>query len=191
MDETALRLGHEWQPEAEAAIQAALSAAIFLGPDGLGKWQDKEIQACRTQRVERRIPVIPVLLPGGPAPEELSPFLRELTCVDLRSDATGAPLQRLIQTLESLRPKLSEPLGSSLGPRAHNLPFRLSATFSRVGTKSSAVLKPTSRITPPPSPRPSTALEASARPVWRWSTLGGPEAGMTRCCSWSPTPLKH
>ena len=89
MDEEALPLGHTWQPHVTAALQKVRSAAILLGPAGFGDWQTEEAQLCLTQGVKRRIPVIPVLLAGGPSPEALPEFLRERTCLDLRNDPTG------------------------------------------------------------------------------------------------------
>lgn len=128
MDKEALPLGHTWQPQVMAALQKVRSAAILLGPAGFGDWQTEEAQLCLTQGVKRRIPVIPVLLAGGPSPEALPEFLRERTCLDLRNDGTGFGLDRLAReilgsALESTPAPPPEEKRPSYGLHHHNLPF--------------------------------------------------------------------
>ena len=73
--------GRWFQDYIQGAIQTVKSAAISIGPHGLGKWQVVELRAFIGQCVERDIPVIPVLLPGvDTVPEELV-FQRELNWV--------------------------------------------------------------------------------------------------------------
>jgi tetratricopeptide (TPR) repeat protein len=121
MDEEELPYGRSWQPHVEAALKKVRSAAILLGPAGFGDWQAEEARLCLTQGVKRDIPVIPVLLPGGPSPEALPEFLREKTCADLRTDTSSARLHRLIR---EIRPTPQpEPPQPAHAPRLHNLPF--------------------------------------------------------------------
>ncbi len=128
MDEEALPLGQLWQPHVEAALQEVRSTAILLGPSGFGDWQTEEARLCLTQGVKRRIPVIPILLPGGPPPEGLPDFLRERTCSDLREEPWGERLQRLVREIRGKTTvpspaKEEEAVQPPHGPRVHNLPF--------------------------------------------------------------------
>jgi hypothetical protein len=59
-------------------IPRVKAAALFLGLDGVGRWQVLELRAFVSQCVDRALPVIPVLLPGVESiPADLA-FLREL-----------------------------------------------------------------------------------------------------------------
>ncbi len=81
LDEEQIPPGRWFQKIIQAAISKAGCAAIFIGPEGLGKWQELELRAFVSQCVEADIPVIPVLLPGvEQIPPEL-PFLKELNWV--------------------------------------------------------------------------------------------------------------
>lgn len=62
LDKWELRPGLPWQPELERQIQHINAAAVCIGNNALGPWQDLEIQAFLRQFVNRRCPVIPVLL---------------------------------------------------------------------------------------------------------------------------------
>jgi len=46
--------------------------------------------------VERKLPVIPVLLPGAPEQPELPLFLKAFTWVDLRKGLSSDGLERLV-----------------------------------------------------------------------------------------------
>jgi hypothetical protein len=56
--------GRWFQDVIQAAISKVKSAAVFLGPHGVGKWQAVDLRSFISQCVRRDIPVIPVLLPG-------------------------------------------------------------------------------------------------------------------------------
>jgi hypothetical protein len=78
--------GRWFQDVIQEAIPNVRSAAIFMGPNGIGKWQAVELRAFISQCVEKNIPVIPVLLPGV---SELPPsllFLKELKWVRFSSN---------------------------------------------------------------------------------------------------------
>jgi hypothetical protein len=64
------------------AIPKVKSAAIIIGPNGLGKWQILELKTFISRCVDEDIPVIPVLLPGAPALPPNLLFLNELTWVE-------------------------------------------------------------------------------------------------------------
>lgn len=85
LDENELDPGLPWLVELEQQIERVRRSLVFVGPDGFGPWQNVEIRALLAEFVNRRCPVIPVLLPGAPAAPTLPPFLRQMTWIDLRS----------------------------------------------------------------------------------------------------------
>ena len=87
--------GRPWQDELEQIIQTTRSAAVLVGKDGLGPWEEPEMRASINEFVRRKLPVIPVLLPGVGDKPEMQLFLRDFTWVDLSyADLTGADLTR-------------------------------------------------------------------------------------------------
>lgn len=84
LDESELPPGRRWRPKLEEVIKTIKSAAVFVGPDGVGPWQDMELDAHLQELVERNCPVIPVILPGCSATPEIPAFLRGVTWVDFR-----------------------------------------------------------------------------------------------------------
>lgn len=56
--------GRWFQDVIQDAIKKISSVAIFISKNGLGRWQIVELRAFISQCVERKIPIIPVLLPG-------------------------------------------------------------------------------------------------------------------------------
>lgn len=67
--------GRAWQPLLERGIERSATGAVLVGRDGLGPWEDEEMQALLRQAVTDGKPVIPVLLPGAPKQPELPLFL--------------------------------------------------------------------------------------------------------------------
>ncbi len=97
LDKDELRPGFPWQEGLEEAVQASRSVAVFVGAEELGAWQRPEVQAFLDRASREKIPVIPVLLSGGPeSPQQLPLFLRAMTWVDLRDGLTDDGLARLI-----------------------------------------------------------------------------------------------
>lgn len=117
-----LPLGLSWQREVQKVIPTTPAAAAVIGPSGIGGWHGREIEACNSQNVLRRMPLIPVLLPGAPDPAMLPVFLSELTWSDLREGLTAEMLDELARRIPR-RPAEAEPPLSGPGPRLHNLPF--------------------------------------------------------------------
>jgi hypothetical protein len=95
LDEEQLVPGRPWQEALEEIIQTTRTAAVLVGKDGLGPWEIPEMRACLSEFVNRKLPVIPVLLPNAPAKPELPLFLRAFTWVDLRGGLTDDGLDRL------------------------------------------------------------------------------------------------
>lgn len=96
LDEWELVPGRPWMEAVEAAIERCRSAAVFLGPGGLGGWEQRELRGLLGPLVERALPIIPVLLPGSDG-SRLPVFLRDLMWVDLRDGVTPAALDRLVR----------------------------------------------------------------------------------------------
>lgn len=99
LDEWELRPGLPWQRLLEEQIEQIKSAAVFVGSEGIGPWQQQELEAYLREFVDRGCPVIPVLLPSASKEPELKPklpvFLRGMTWVDFRKQEPD-PLKRLI-----------------------------------------------------------------------------------------------
>ena len=96
LDEDELQPGINWQPSLENAIKNSKSVAVLVGRDGLGPWEDEEMQGALVIAVRSKRPCIPVLLPGASAQPELPMFLVNRTWVDLRGGLTDEGLTRLV-----------------------------------------------------------------------------------------------
>jgi hypothetical protein len=86
LDEEQLRPGFPWQKVLEEQIEKIKSAAVFVGHQGVGPWQNMELRTFLEEFVRRQCPVIPVILPTAKSVPELPIFLRQLTWVDFRKD---------------------------------------------------------------------------------------------------------
>ncbi len=62
------------------------AAAVFIGRKGIGPWQSEEMQAFLIQFVQKKRPVIPVLLGSARKKPKIPPFLGNRTWVDFRVD---------------------------------------------------------------------------------------------------------
>jgi tetratricopeptide (TPR) repeat protein len=122
LDEDDLVPGRPWQEALEEIIQTTKAAAVLVGRDGLGPWEVPEMRACLSEFVNRKLPVIPVLLPDAPSQPDLPLFLRAFTWVDLRGGITDEGLDRLVWGITGKKPrgkkKKPEP-----PPFLHNLPY--------------------------------------------------------------------
>jgi len=121
LDVENLQPGQRWQDEAEKVIRTCRAAAVFVGQSGMGPWEEEEMRALLTQAVRRKIPVIPVLLPGAPKKPDLPLFLEERTWVDLRNGITPDGLDLIVWGITGKKPR-SKKKGSQL-PFLHNLPY--------------------------------------------------------------------
>ncbi len=105
LDEWELRPGIPWQRLLEEQIGNIKSAAIFVGKNGRGPWQQLEIEAFLREFAKRNCPVIPVLLATAPKKSQpsLPIFLSGMTWVDFRK-RNSDPLERLIWGITGQRP---------------------------------------------------------------------------------------
>ncbi len=105
LDEWELVPGHPWQEALEDIIKTTGAAAVLVGPDGFGPWEIPEMRGCLSEFVRRRLPVIPVLLPGAAVRPELPLFLSQFTWVDLRDGLTHDGLDQLEWGITGRNPK--------------------------------------------------------------------------------------
>src|SRR5262245_4706719 len=85
LDKWHLVPGEAWQEALEEALDDSETCAIFLGPMGLGPWENEEMRSALDERVRKNsFRVIPVLLPGANIKDKktLPRFLRRLTWID-------------------------------------------------------------------------------------------------------------
>lgn len=116
LDEDELPPGRNWQPLLAAAIRDCRSIAAVIGQDGLGPWEDEEIQAALKLAVGDKRPVIPVLLADAPGQPELPLFLATRTWVDLRPALNDHNLGRLVWGITGEKPTrrvLPDPTGAT------------------------------------------------------------------------------
>ncbi len=102
LDEWELRPGFSWQRLLEKQIRRIKSVAVFVGKDGIGPWQQKEIEGFLIKLANRNCPVIPVLLPDAPRKPRLPIFLESMTWVDFRVQ-NPEPMERLIWGITGVR----------------------------------------------------------------------------------------
>lgn len=98
-DEEQIKPGRLWQPALEKQIKSISNALVFVGSKGLGPWEEMEVRAFLSEFVNRRCPVIPVILPGTKSVPELPIFLNQLQYVDLRKKAKDG-LSRIVHALD-------------------------------------------------------------------------------------------
>jgi hypothetical protein len=169
LDEERLRPGLPWQSALESAIRASRSIAVLVGPDGLGPWEDDEMQAALSLAVKDKRPVIAVLLPDAPAglsAPALPLFLANRTWVDLRRKS-GAELDealgRLVWGITGRPPDATDGVSSDPQSPITADPLRLrlvlTATAAIVLTLSVLWIRPWSD--PQPRLAPSAIFPAS------------------------------
>lgn len=107
IDEEQIRPGQSWQRVLEADIKRVKCAAVFVGANRMGPWQDQEIQTFLQEFVNHKKPVIPVIVPNDdmatrpgrllkrPKRARLPLFLKNLQWVDFR-DRESHPVDRLL-----------------------------------------------------------------------------------------------
>jgi hypothetical protein len=96
LDEEQIPPGRSFQDEIQKAIPLVKPAAIFIGLQGLGKWQEMEVRSLTTRCVEKGIPLIPILLPGVTKLPEKLVFLKEYTWVNFSSIDDVQALKNLV-----------------------------------------------------------------------------------------------
>jgi tetratricopeptide (TPR) repeat protein len=105
LDEDELQPGANWMPLLEKAISQCQGIGVFVSSNGIGPWEDVEIQAWLTKTVRNKIPVIPVLLPGTYDAPELPLFLGNRTFIDMRSGITPERIDKLYWGITGKKPE--------------------------------------------------------------------------------------
>jgi tetratricopeptide (TPR) repeat protein len=104
IDEEQIAPGRSFQQAIQQAIPTVKTAAIILGKDGIGGWQNLEIQAFFSQLVTTNKTIIPVLLPGlDKVPEDLA-FLQQLRWINFKNVEDRNSLELLIWGITGKRP---------------------------------------------------------------------------------------
>ncbi len=86
--------GQRWLKALEEQIERMSAAAVFIGPTGIGPWQEIEVDAILRVMDKRGCPVVPVLLPTAPDSSRLPIFLAGIQWVDFRI-VHPDPIERL------------------------------------------------------------------------------------------------
>ncbi|HJU54174.1 MAG TPA: TIR domain-containing protein, partial [Pyrinomonadaceae bacterium] len=107
LDKWCLTPAGDWQDELAQGLRASSACAVFVGPHGIGSWEDLEYKlAVDRMAKDRAFRVFLVLLPGLPEPFDTSglpPFLSTRTWVDLRKGIEDArSFQSLINAIKGL-----------------------------------------------------------------------------------------
>ena len=117
LDKWHLIPGAPWQPALEQALNDSVACAVFIGPSGIGPWQNEEMRAAITKRVDSdsEFRVIPVLLPkGNRGPKNhLPPFLIAATWVEFSTIDDKNAIHRLKSGIRGVPP----------GPEPGHAPF--------------------------------------------------------------------
>ena len=120
LDEWELRPGFAWQALVESALQASKTIAVFVGPKGLGQWQEEEMRVALNQQKERGVAVVPVALPGVSLDRVKVPsFLTERTWItfdslELEADSFVINFDKLVWAITGVK---SERLHGLRAPR--------------------------------------------------------------------------
>jgi len=106
LDEEQIPPGRSFQDSIQQAIPDSKSVAIFIGSEGLGKWQALELIALISLGLEARVTIIPVLLPGvNQIPDHVS-FLKEFRWVKFTHSIEDIQaLDELVWGITGHRPK--------------------------------------------------------------------------------------
>ena len=115
LDKWALTPGGQWQNELATGIQVSSACAVFVGPHGLGAWENEELGLALDRAAkDRSFRLFLVLLPGLPEPFDantLPPFLSTRTWIDLRSGIENTrPFQLLINAIKGVAPGPDAPV---------------------------------------------------------------------------------
>ena len=94
-DKWELRPGLPWQDALQKQIGQINAAAVFVGKDGVGPWQNMELNAYIRKFISKGCPVIPVLLGDASQKPTLPVFLEGMQYVDFREPETN-PMEQLL-----------------------------------------------------------------------------------------------
>jgi len=108
LDKWHLVPGEPWQEAIEEALDQSRTCAVFIGPHGIGPWENEEMRAAIEQRVaDCAFRVIPVLLPGAERGERgrLPAFLTRAIWVEFRESLDDPyAFRRLVAGIKGIPP---------------------------------------------------------------------------------------
>ena len=84
-----------WQDELQRVIPSIKAVAVFVGPSGIGPWEDIEINAFLEEFAKRKIHMGLVFLPGCVDIPDVPIFLKSFQAVDYRI-STPNPIEQLV-----------------------------------------------------------------------------------------------
>ncbi len=84
LDSDEMPPGTKWAKALEEGLRNSRNVAIIIGQEGVGDWQQLEMETAIDQQVKGGGKVIPLLLPGAPDISELPVFLRNFIVADFR-----------------------------------------------------------------------------------------------------------
>jgi hypothetical protein len=96
--------GSQWQERLEETIEAIRTAAVLVGKEGTGPWQDLAMWTYLNKFAEEGRRIIPILLPKAPNKPDLPLFLAEFKWLDLRGGLTEEALEQLTWGITGQRP---------------------------------------------------------------------------------------
>jgi GTPase SAR1 family protein len=105
LDTQNLRPGDVWLDEVEKLVASVKAAAIFVGASSAGPVQGMEIRALLRTFADRKVRIIPVLLPGAEGKPSWSTFLSDFQWVDFQK-TTPEPLSQLVYGITGVHPQL-------------------------------------------------------------------------------------
>jgi WD40 repeat protein len=97
-----LRPGDVWQEKLGEIIRKVKAAAVFVGPNQTGPFENIEIRALLRQFVDGHVRVIPVVLPGAQGEPQWSIFLQDFHRVDFRA-SQPEPMAELLYGITGVR----------------------------------------------------------------------------------------
>ncbi|MEM9824220.1 MAG: toll/interleukin-1 receptor domain-containing protein, partial [Bacteroidota bacterium] len=110
LDKWNLIPGDPWQEGLEEALEKSDVCAVFIGPSGIGPWQNEEMRDAIDRRVtagKGKYRVIPILLPGATREErgKLPRFLTRSTWVEFRGSVKDPEAyHRLLSGIRGIPP---------------------------------------------------------------------------------------
>jgi small GTP-binding protein len=105
LDERELQPFVRWQDELQETIPRIKSVAVFVGPHGVGPWQDIEMNAFLGEFAHRKIRIGMVFLPGATPPANVPLFMNSFQRVDFNK-IDPDPFEQLVWGITGERPKV-------------------------------------------------------------------------------------
>lgn len=105
-DEKVIIPGQPWQKQLEENIKSANSVAIFIGKNGLGNWQDIEIDLSLLQCAERKCFIIPVIIGDCETDPAIPTRLKIFHTLNFRN--VPVPLEALIAGINKSKEEIEQ-----------------------------------------------------------------------------------